>query len=296
MPKTQSLAKTQQQEVAIVSQEDKDFLGSLFVQESSYQKVSFPRISFVSQDKTETIGTGKNKEIKLITAAGIFFTEKATDEKDENGKSIWDKEEIGDTIEVQIVYERRQLRYYDDAEKKFTSSPIYDSAEEIVPLFCERKEVLRGTPKELQSHFMTKVIRSGKRKGQKTTALEEERILYVIYQGEVYSMNIKGSSLWGHDPIGFLEYKKRCNPAMVITSISSVEKQPGEEVCWNQLSFTALRPANSEEFETVKNTAMMLLNSIKEEKAFFSKENVQSEEDQLAQEEADREFGSFGKK
>ena len=264
--------------LTVVSQEELSLLDGFFVQEG-YKKTSFPRISFTSQDKTE----GKGKTLHVVTEAGTFFTVRPTDELNEDGKSVWEKKDLGKQIELHIIFERRQLRMYDSATEKFTSSPIYDNATDIVPLFCDKQQVDKGTPAELQAKYMTKTTAKGKPK----SALEEERVLYVILDGVTYSMNIRGTSMYQ-----FLSYKKSINPAKVITVITSEEKSSGQ-VSWNQMNFTALRPINKEEYDMVISTVRDLANGIVEEKAYFNKEEPAQTERAEAKTQSDNEFKNW---
>jgi len=42
---------------------------------------------------------------------------------------------------------------YDEKTEEYTSSPIYDNDDEVIPLWKDRKEVAKGTPKELKEKF-----------------------------------------------------------------------------------------------------------------------------------------------
>src|SRR5512137_1705100 len=81
-----------------------DELRTAFPVDQGYTKIWLPRISFVSQDKTEETKnpkTGK-KEIKIITEAGTFSVEKQGEEEviNEDGSKSrpWEKTEIGSEI------------------------------------------------------------------------------------------------------------------------------------------------------------------------------------------------------
>jgi len=279
---TKALVKKEETKLVPVSQEALAVLDGVFTNEG-YAKKFLPRISFTSQDKTEESGVGKNKTITVVEAAGTFFTEVKTEDLTEDGKAVFAKEEIGDSVELHIVYERKQLRMYDAATEKFTSSPIYDHPSDIVPIFCDKQEVDRGTPAELQAKYMTKTTMKGKPK----SALEEERVLYVIYKGVLYTMNIRGTSMYA-----FLSYKKSLNPAKLVTVINSEAKTSGQ-VSWNQMNFTALRPIIVEELQMVVEAVNSIRESVEEEKAFFGKSEQVPVQYAEAKSESDKEFSKW---
>jgi len=115
--------------------------------EPKTNKILLPRLALVTQDKTE----GKGKAMKVVAEAGTFFIERQTDEVTDEGKQVWEKEELGEEIEGIILFQRKQLRFYDEGTEQYTSSPVYDMDDEVLPLWCDRNEVDRGTPKELKS-------------------------------------------------------------------------------------------------------------------------------------------------
>src|ERR1035437_10194958 len=93
----------------------------------NFTRISLPRIGFASQDVVE----GKGKASKVTTEAGTFFIEKQTEETDAEGKKIWSKEEIGKEWEGIILYHRYQLSFYDEAKEEYSSTPVYDSQDEV---------------------------------------------------------------------------------------------------------------------------------------------------------------------
>src|SRR3990167_3200177 len=164
---------------ALVSQANETSLSELKNQypiERGFQRILLPRLSMASQDKYE----GKGKTAKLIKEAGIFTIERQTDEEDDTGKKIWLKEELGDKVEGVVIYQRKQLRLYDEKTEMYTSSPIYDEDDQIIPLFCNKKEVARGTPAELKTIYQYK-DKDGKTKSK----LEDNRALYFLKDDEV---------------------------------------------------------------------------------------------------------------
>lgn len=229
-------------------------------------RVQLPRLSMYSQDKFE----GKGKTAVLVKEAGMFYTERQGDELDEEGKKVWVKEELGNTIEALILFRRKQLRYYDGDNEKFTSSPVYDEDTDIVPLFCDRKEVNKGTPAELKKAYEFTDPKDGKIKSK----LEDNVILYVLYKGEMYQMGLRGSSMYSYK-----SYVRKTVPSTVITKLSSEAMEKGS-ITWNQMSFTPVRPLNSDEATDAVSCVKEIMAAIAMERAAFaSRDTVKKEED-----------------
>lgn len=270
------MSKKETKALAVATNEDLAVLDEMFPEPiaEGYNKKFLPRISYVSQDQIETTGTGKNKVATVTTPAGTFFEEKKSEEPTEDGKLKFDKIEIGEEIELQIIMARKQLRMYHADTEKYTSSPIYDTENDIVPIFYDKNEVARGTPKELQERYMTKTTMKGKPK----SALEEERVLYVIYNGEMFTMNIRGTSMYA-----FLNYARKVNPRKVVTHITSEPKSSGE-IEWNQMVFTNLRTINAEELNLVITLGKELQDAINEEKSYYastSQETIKANDEEF---------------
>jgi hypothetical protein len=210
-------------------------LADSYPTEEGSSSIQLPRIGFVSQDKTEEVGSGRNKKINVIQAAGEFFTERPGEEvNEETGKKEWEKEDIGEEFEGTIFFKRHQLKMFDG--EKFTSSPVFDSQDEIIPLFCDRKEVDRGTPAELKSKYMVTGT-----DGKKRSLLEDTRILYVLFDGEVYQLNLRGSSMYS-----LLSYEKTVKAPTVLTRFSSEAMKKGD-ISWNKITFKTVRSVNADE-------------------------------------------------
>ncbi len=247
---------------ALVSQPSEQALAELksqFPQEQGFVRSLLPRLGMISQDKTE----GKGKAMKVVSEAGTFFIEKQTDEKDENDKNIWEREELGNSIEATIIYQRKQLRYYNEATEQYTSSPVYDEDTDIVPLFCDKKEVARGTPADLKAMATFAFEKDGKVKSK----LEDNRILYVLYEGEVYQMNLRGSSMYS-----YMSYGRTVSPSMpaVLTAMNSESKEKGS-IAWNQMTFTKVRDLNGEEVDIVLEKVREIREAIVAEKQYYAK-------------------------
>lgn len=201
-----------------------------------FTRISLPRIGFASQDVTE----GKGKAMTVVTEAGTFFTERQTEELDEEGKKKWDKQEIGSAMEAVILYKRYQLSYYDEATEEYTSSPIFDSMDEVVPLFKAKQQIAKGTPAELKDMYKF-VDKDNKTKSR----LKDTRVLYVLKDGELFQLNLHGSSMYS-----FLKYERTVNPATVLTAFASEPQEKGS-INWNMITFKPTRPLDNTELHEV---------------------------------------------
>lgn len=221
----------------VLSEESLALLQESYPMDKGLNRIILPRLGMISQDKTE----GKGKAMRVVAEAGTFFVERETDEiNEETGKKVWAKDEIGTEIEGIILFQRKQLRMYDETTEEYTSSPVYDTDEEVVPLFCNKTEVGRGTPKELKAKY-SYTGEDGKTKSK----LEDNRILYVLYNDDVYQMNLRGSSMYS-----FLTYARKILPPSVITVFNSEPKEKGS-IAWNQMTFIAKRKLTEKEAQEV---------------------------------------------
>lgn len=230
-------------------------LDNLFPQEQGFVDAQFPRLTFKSQDVLE----GKGKDKKVIIEAGTFFLEQETDEVDEAGKKKWSHDELGNSIDITIIFQRKQLKYYDEGTGEFTSSPIYDTDEEVIPLFCNKKEIFRGTPAELKKHY-----EYTNKDNKVKSNLEENRVLYVLYNGEIHQLNLRGGSMYS-----FLTYARKTKVNAVLTTITSEAKENGA-IEWNQMVFTPSRALNKNEVDDVIARTMEIVEGVKAKKAFFA--------------------------
>lgn len=245
-------------------------LAQAFPQEASFTRIQVPRLGMLATDKTQTDKVNGKKVINVIASAGTFFIEKESDEEvtreDGTKGKEWTKDYLDEeNPEVIIVFQRKQLRYYDNKEEKFTSSPIFDRDDEIVPLFKDRKKVASGTVAELKALYpgFTKA-------GKPTSLLKEEKILYVIKDGELFQMNIGGSHLWS-----FQSYCKKVAPPTVVTMLGSTEEVKGDNE-WNKMSFEPVRLINMGEYELVKEKLAEIISAIQSEKDYFSSQNSEA--------------------
>lgn len=222
-------------------------------------RVILPRFGMLSKDITEESGTGKAKKITVIEAAGTFYTERDMGDVDEAGKKKWTKTFIGEEVEIIIAFHRKQLRLFDQSLKKFISSPVYDSNDQIIPLFLDKRVIARGTPEQLRALYpkMTE-------KGKKSSKLNEETILYVLYEDEMYQWNLTISSGWS-----FGDYKRKVNPSTVITKLSSLEETNGSNT-YRKAVFANKRLINgAEEFEKVSAAQTVLKDAVESDKQYL---------------------------
>jgi hypothetical protein len=246
-------------------------LRQMYPTEAAFNRILLPRLGMVSQDIME--GKGKNRTV--VTEAGTFFVEKQSDEEDpETGKKLWEREELGTEIEGIIIYQRKQLRAYDEATETFTSSPVYDDEEEVIPLWANKAEVARGTPKELKAREEFAYERDGKVKSK----LEDNRILYVLYEGEIYQLNLRGSSMYA-----FMTFARKLAPNVppaFLTHFGSEPKEKGS-IEWNQMTFETVKQLDKKELAEVMEKVNAIKEGIAAEKGFFaSKEAAKSDKDE----------------
>lgn len=247
-----------------------------------------PRFGMLSKDITEETGTGKKKTIKVVESAGTFYIEKDKGEIGKDGKKKWTREYIGEKVDVIIAFHRRQLRLFDASLKKFISSPIFDSKDQVIPLYLDKRVIAMGTQEALQNipAYKTKT-----EKGKDSSKLKEEAILYVIYKEELYQFNISQSSKWV-----FSDYKKGLNPSTVLTTLGSVEDKFGTNT-FRKVTFTSKGLIDQDEFELVKEYQGNLATQVKTDAKNFLKaaENKQLGAGKKAQDDFDAVGAEAGK-
>ena len=239
-------------------------LSQGFPQEQGFVRVTLPRLTMIATDKTE----GKGKQMRVVQAAGEFLKEFPSEELDENQKPIWQKTELGETIEGTIVFQRKQLKYFNSETEEFTSSTIFDSNEENVKLFCNKAEVGSGTVAELKAKY-NYIAEDGKTKSK----LEDNKILYVLYDGEIHQLALRGSSMYSCKTY-LKTFAPPASPALVLTRFSSEACQKGS-ISWNKMTFETVRKLSAEEAEVILNHQNAIRQAIAEEKAYFAQMNPQ---------------------
>ncbi len=248
----------------VASDEQLAILRNEFPQEAGFQRTLLPRFGMFAQDKTE----GKGKAMKVVSEAGMFYLERETEEVDENGKKIWEKEEIGTEVNVHIIFQRKQLKYYDEKTESYTSSAVYDNDDEIIPLFSNKAEVDKSTPAELKSREIYEYEKDGKKRSK----LEDNRILYVLYNDELFQLNLRGSSMYAW--MSFL--RKITSPAAYLIGLSSEAKEKGS-IAWNQMNFEIVRDITGEEAGVIIDKVKEIKEAIEAEKEFFAKNTPKKE-------------------
>lgn len=238
-----------------VEQDINEQLAQSYPTEPVAQSIRLPRIDYVSQDKTE----GKGKNMKVVTEAGTFLLNRPTGEKTEDGKNEYEKIEIGSAFEGIILYQRKQLRFYDESTGEYVNTPVYDHDEEVLPLWRGGKEIAKGTPAELKEPY--KFEKDGKSKCK----LEDTRILYVQYKDEIYQLSLRGSSMWS-----FKKFASQVVPSQFWTRFSSESKENGA-ISWNQMTFDAYKELSLEEKKEVLEKVRKIQNTIALEKSQFSR-------------------------
>jgi hypothetical protein len=240
---------------------DADLLAQLsaaYPQEAGVNRLMLPRLTFKSQDVFE----GKGKDKKVTVEAGTFFTERPTEEKNEEGKNVWDKTELGLEIEGLIAYRRKQLRYYDEPNDTYYSTPVYDDVNDVIPLFKGKDKHATGTTAELKKLFEYVDSESGKTRSR----LEDNVVLYIIYQDELYQMGLRGSSMYS-----FKDYERKASPSVsaVLTHFSSQAQEKGS-IQWNQMTFKAVRTITTEEAHIVIDAQNKIRDAVEAEKAYYA--------------------------
>lgn len=249
-----------------------DLLESSYPKEKSRFSIQLKKLGMFSQDVTEKVG----KKINIINEAGEFFIEQASEELDEPGKPIWVKEPIGSGIEAIVVYKRYQLSYYDEKNKTFYSTPVFDSANDVVPLYnnTSKKEVARGTTEQLKKLQEFIEVKDGKT----VSKLKDCRVLYVIYNDELHQLTIKGSSMWA-----FMDYEKIVgNPTKCVTALSSTARENGA-IKWNQMTFSFVRAINADELKRIAEEITKIKTAISIAQASHQQTDADKKFDELSE-------------
>jgi hypothetical protein len=156
---------------------------------------------------------------------------------------------------------------------------VYDSPDEVIPLWCDKKEVARGTPAELKAKYMFT-----NKKGKEVSALEDNRILYVLYKDEAYQMNLRGSSMYS-----LMSYERTVSAPTVVTEFSSEAMEKGE-IAWNKMTFKVVRKLTTEEAEKIAELQKEAIEAIGASKASFAKageEDLTAAQKRIAKEAKD---------
>lgn len=237
-------------------------LNEAFPIVESTDRVRYPRMNMLSKDEVETTGTGKNKKIKVIEAAGTFYIDVKGD-NDEFEKNFLE----GDTQDFIIVYHRKQVKYFDKGLNKFISSPIFDTDEQIVPLYLDKRVIARGTKAELQARYPALT-----QKGKKTSDLKEYKVLYVLYAGKMYELNMSVTSGWAFSKYAS-SFKDGASPATVVTTIGSVEETNGSNT-YRKMTFVKGRAIDADELELIKENQQAVKESAESSAQYYLTEST----------------------
>lgn len=247
-----------------VSDEQLALLRQNYPTEMGFNRTLLPRFGLVSQDVTEEVRDPKTKKksLAVIAEAGTLFLERQGDEVDEEtNQKKWEREDLGTETDGVILYQRKQLKFYDQGSEEFTSSPVYDTDDQVLPLFLNKKEVDRGTPAELQAR---KQYQGQTAAGKATSKLEINRILYVLLKGEVFQLNLRGSSMYS-----FLKYARTTLVPSMLTTFSSEHQEKGT-IEWHMMTFKAARALTGAEVSEVLEKQADIKHGIEAEKAYYA--------------------------
>lgn len=268
-------------EIQVLSKEQLDELNNAFPVSDESTRQSFPRFGMLAKDIVKETGSGKNKKIEVIEAAGTFYTEEDKGEiSEETGKKVWTKTFIGEQVEVIIAFYRKQLRLFDSSLNKFISSPIYDNKNQIIPLYLDKRQMTRGTTEELRARYPKLT-----EKGKKSSKLNEETILYIIYEDKLYQCNLSQSSKWS-----FSDYKKSLNPSTVITILGSLEETNGSNT-YRKMTFKSNGLINTEQFKLVSEAQGGLKAQVESDAKYFL-ETANTKSIEASQDEELDKFGN----
>lgn len=269
--------------VSAPSQAIIEALRNEYPEEQGFVRNYLPRLGMFSQDVTE----GKGKAMKVVTEAGTFFVDRKMEENDAKGKIQFEKNEIGDSMKGVIIFQRRQLRHYDEATEEYTSSPIFDFDTDVVKLFKNKKEVASGTAAELKALAKFQITKDGKTK----SALEENKILYVVYgkDHEIFEMNLRGSSMYSYKSYAKELHANEKVPSLVLTKFTSEACEKGD-INWNKMMFSVERDLTGSEAEAIFEQVKELKSSIAQERSFFANKDSAKVAEDKAEEEKLNDF------
>lgn len=274
---------------AVSKKADEEVLArnaAAFPSEDKRTYKTFPRLRMVSKDKLE--GTGKST--KVVIEAGTFFTEVQDEEETEveeevrqkNGKvktetvkkRLWNSTELGAEVEGIIIYQRYQLKMWDQKNERFVSSAIYDKGDIDIPLFEGGNEIARGTPAELKEPY--NYVEKGKdgKKDYTTSKLKDERVLFVWLNNGVYQMSVKGKSMYN-----YLKYTGTVEIPNVVTEFNSVPDAYGSNN-FNTMTFTKVRDVTAKEAELISEAQDVITAFVQEQKSAFANKQATADEGQ----------------
>jgi hypothetical protein len=162
-------------------------------------------------------------QIKIDLVKKIFIRTS----KDSIGDTVAD--DVGATFSAPIIRIRRRLTGWDGDTSYYSYE--FDNAKDHVKLFCDGVVLSEGTAKEIKSDMASK----GK------DFIKEQNVLYVLLDGTVYKMYVKGSSL--SNLFEFLQNKGNDALASFETEFSFSEQKKGS-VVWQKMDFKKGGPSD----------------------------------------------------
>lgn len=257
------MAKKETQEVTTTA--DAAVLAALGAQvpaDAGFTRIQLPRIAFKAKAKIEQDPDDEDK-MKVIFKAGSFFTERETEEKDEEGKVVWDRQNIGVTLEGIVVYKRKQLRYYDEPSTTYYSTPIFDTPDQVIPLFAGGKKIASGTPAALKKMDLFKFEKDGKTRSN----LSDNTIVYLLVGEELFQFSITSIGAI----IDFSKYGQKVQYGLAanVTRFTSTKEVKGDNN-YNALAFEAARLITAEEAVLVQEKINLVVDAINAEKEFYA--------------------------
>ena len=237
-------------------------LANMFPASDSFDRVQFPKMVFKSQ-------TELDDEDKVLVKGGTMFVDRMTEEVDEDGKTLFDRTELGSKVDGHIIFHRKRLQMWDGDNEDFYSSPLYDKATDVVPLFKGREFVQAGTPAKLKKLYPKEVeyvdSKTCELKSFTVSELNEVPVLYVVVDNELFELTINGRSSIKQ----WKAYLKKTAVPTTITQFHSSKQTKGSNK-WNQMEFKALRDPSKEEAEKAIEIGHDLLKGIEMEKEYYA--------------------------
>jgi len=225
--------------------------------EDNYVKTNLPQIRFKAKAVLDD-------DDKVVTKAGTFVRVTRSEEKVDD-KYEYTETPIGLDMTVDILYERYKLNYYNSGDNAYVSSPIFDNKDEVVKLFSGGKEIASGTVAELQGQYIVE------KDGKKRSELQLLKVLYVLFEGEVYEMTLSLGN-----GFTYRKYKQENIVPIVHTKITSKKTEHGGNK-YNEMVFTAGEYLTEEEAQSNLKIVDDIKKGIADEKAFYGQASVEQQ-------------------
>ena len=234
--------------------------------EDNYEKVVLPQIRFKAKAVLDD-------DDKVVTKAGTFVKVVRSEEQNAEGKYDYNEDVIGQSLAVNVLYERYKLTYYDSADNSYVQSPVFDEKTDVTKLFQNGKEIASGTSAELQALPQFAFEEDGKKKSR----LQLLKVLYVYYDGALHETTLSrgngyGFSNWKRD----LRNKEGKVPAEVELKITSQKTEHGGNK-YNEMVFTTGDTLSNEDLTRNADLIEEMRQSIAAEKAFYGQQTAGQE-------------------